>query len=64
MTRVKTSSPKFWTVFNQGGTRLSSDGYPEFPDFSSEFPLLRNSSDRIPQPVDDESNDDGGGPIR
>ncbi|XP_035704990.1 disintegrin and metalloproteinase domain-containing protein 11 isoform X4 [Folsomia candida] len=51
-------------VFNQGGTRLSSDGYPEFPDFSSEFPLLRNSSDRIPQPVDDESNDDGGGPIR
>lgn len=48
-----------------GGARLS-EGYPDYPEFGSEFPLLRNSNDRIPQgqPADDESNDDTQGPIR
>lgn len=44
-------------------TRLS-DGYPDYPDYGSEFPLLRSSADRMPQNVDEESNDDTGGPIR
>lgn len=47
-----------------GGPRLS-DGYPDYPDFGSEFPLLRNSNDLLGQnQVDDESNDEAGGPIR
>jgi len=43
-----------------------SDGYPDYHEYASEYPLLRTSDDGIPQGhvADDESNEETGGPIR
>ncbi|CAG7819521.1 unnamed protein product [Allacma fusca] len=58
------STPPPQDMYILGISRLS-DGYPEYPDFGSEFPLLRSSTDRIAQgQQDEESNDETGGPLR